>query len=325
MRAVIARELGPPDALAIEDVPIPQPAKGEIRIAVRAACVGFVDALITAGRYQLKPDVPFIPGFEFAGVVDAVGHGVASDIIGARVCATAIGGGFSEFAVAAASSASIIPTAMSFEDAAVFRSGHGTAYYALVQRGRLAPGEIVLVLGAGGAVGLAAVQVAKALGAYVVASASSAAKREMARQALADAVVDSAADDWRAQVKSLTGGRSADIILDPVGGDATEQAFRSLAWNGRHLVIGFAQGDIPRLPTNLALVKGAALVGVDGRQFEAREPATAADNMTRLFVLFEHGAVRPQIGAKYALADFRAALFAATDRSQTGRIVLVTA
>lgn len=323
MRAVIARELGPPDCLSIEDVLVPNPADGEVRIAVRAACVSFVDVLIMAGRYQVKPDLPFTPGTEFAGVVDAVGNGISADLIGARMCATAFGGGFAEFAVTALQSASTIPAAMSFEDAAVFRGGHATAFYALVQRGGLAPGETVLVLGAGGGVGLAAVQIAKAFGARVIASASSPAKRDMARRALADAVIDSAADDWRAQVRAHTNGRGADIIVDPVGGSATEQAFRALAWNGRHLVIGFAQGDIPRLPTNLALVKGAALVGVDGRQFEAREPAAAAENMTRLFALYEQGSIRPQVGAKYAFADFRCAVLAATERSQTGRIVLV--
>ena len=322
MRAVIARTWGPPDDLSIEDVDIPQPAAGAARIAVRVACVGFVDVLIAAGSYQVKPPLPFTPGFEFAGVVDAVGDGVPHDLLGARVCATALGGGFSEYAITSAASATRIPAAMSFEDAAVFRGGHATAYYALVQRGRLAPGETALVLGAGGGVGLAAVQVAKALGARVIASASTQAKRGIAQGALADAVIDSTAEDWRAQVRALTDGQGADVVVDPVGGSATEQAFRSLAWNGRHLVIGFAQGEIPRIPSNLSLLKGAALVGVDGRQFEAREPDVAADNMERLFKLYELGAVRPRIGARFAFSDFRTAMRAATDKSQTGRVVL---
>jgi len=323
MLAAIVRDLGSPEQVLVEDLEIPLPAAGEVRIAVHAAGISFADVLITAGRYQAMPPLPFTPGTEFAGVIDAVGGGVSQNLVGARVCATAFGGGFAEFAIALARHASIIPAAMSFEDAAVFRGGHATACYALVQRGCLAPGEAVLVLGAGGGVGLAAVQMAKALGARVIAAASSEPKREIARRACADAVIDSSTSHWRAQVRTLTEGRGVDVVVDPVGGDASEQAFRSLAWKGRHLVVGFAQGEIPRLATNLALVKGASLIGVDGRQFELREPDAAAANMTRLFALYEQGAVRPLIGDRYSLADVRAGMHAASARRQTGRVVLV--
>ena len=323
MRAVVAREFGNPDVLSVEEVAVPAPEAGEVRVAVRAASIGFADVLITAGRYQAKPALPYIPGTEFAGVIDAVGAGVSPALIGARVCAAALGGGFAEFAIAPVRHASIIPATMSLEDAAVFRGGHATAYYALVQRGCLSPDETVLVLGAGGGVGLAAVQVAKVLKARVIASASSATKRDMAARVGADVVVDSNDDNWRALIRDLTGGRGVDLVVDPVGGAASEPAFRALAWKGRHLVIGFAQGEIPRLATNLALVKGAALIGVDGRQFELREPETAAANLARLFALYEEGAVRPLIGLRCALSEVRAAMFAATTRVQSGRVVLV--
>jgi NADPH2:quinone reductase len=210
---------------------------------------------------------------------------------------------------------------MTFEEASVFRVSYATAYHALVQRGRLEPGETVLVLGAGGAVGAASVQVAKALGARVIASASTAAKRGLAREMGADATLETGAADWRDQIKAMTDGRGVDIVVDPVGGEATEPAFRSLAWKGRHLVIGFAAG-LARLPTNLPLLKGADLVGVDMRQFAEREPALARENQLKLLELYADGALRPHIAHAFPLERFAEAMTAARDGSAAGRIVV---
>jgi len=323
MSAVIGRELGSPDSYELQSVATPTPGKGQVRVSVRAAGISFVDVLIAAGKYQLKPPLPYTPGTEFAGVVEAVGEGVSEARIGERVCATGMGGGFAQAACAPAASTIAIPETMAFEEAAVFRVNYATAYHALVQRAATAAGENVLVVGAGGGVGLACIQVAKALGARVVASASSAAKRALASESGADDVLDAAAPDWREQLRSLTDGRGVDVVVDPVGGAETERAFRSLAWRGRHLVIGFAAGEIPRLPTNLALLKGASLHGVDLRQFAEKEPGTAAANLERLFSLAQSGALRPRIGASFPLTAFRDAMHAAADRNQTGRVVLL--
>jgi NADPH2:quinone reductase len=211
---------------------------------------------------------------------------------------------------------------MSFAEAAVFRVSYATAYHALVQRARMQPGETVLVLGAGGAVGYAAIEVAKALGARVIGSASSDAKRALAVAGGADAMVDSRSAAWRENVKAANGGRAVDVVIDPVGGEATEPAFRSLAWNGRHLVIGFAAGSIARLPVNLALLKGAALLGVDIRQFGEFEPEAAAANIDALFDLFGAGKLHPPIGRGYRLEEFATAMVEARRGTTAGRIVL---
>jgi len=324
MRAVVAREFGPPETFAVEQLPAPEPGAGQVRIAIRAAGVSFVDVLIASGGYQLKPKLPFTPGSEFAGVVDAVGPEVAGFTVGDRVCASAFGGALAEAAVAPQGAVTPIPDGMSFEEAAVFRVSYATAYHALVQRGRVQAGETVLVLGAGGAVGAAAVQVAKALGARVIASASSPAKRELACEMGADEALESGAADWRDRLKALTDGRGVDLVVDPVGGDITEAAFRSLAWKGRHLVIGFTAG-MARLPTNLALLKGAELVGVDIRQFGEREPRVAAANLRALFELYAQGLLRPRIAEAYPLERFAEAMDAAAKGAAAGRIVVRTA
>jgi NADPH2:quinone reductase len=215
-----------------------------------------------------------------------------------------------------------IPDAMAFGEAAVFRVSYASSYYGLVQRAGLQPGETVLVLGAAGAVGIAAIQLAKVLGARVIASASSEAKRALARECGADETVESGAADWRDQIKALTGGRGVDVVVDPVGGSALEPAFRSLAWRGRHLVIGFAGGEIPRLPVNLALLKGASLVGVDHRQFCLFEPETAAANEQRLFELYEQGALKPAIAERYPLDRFADAMRSAQSGRAAGRVIV---
>ncbi len=320
MRAVVAHAFGPPDTFRLEDLPTPTPGPGEVRVDVRTASVSFVDALIAGGRYQVKPELPFVPGGEFAGVVSAVGEGVTALKAGDRVCGAGLGGGFSEQLIRKDASLTRLPDAMDFREAAVFPVSYSTAYHALIQRGALKAGETVLVLGAAGAVGVAAIQIAKAHGARVVASASSAAKRAMTLAAGADAAVTAGADDWRDQVRAAA-PQGVDIVVDPIGGEAMEPAFRSLAWGGRHLVIGFV-GGIGRLPANLALVKGAALVGVDIRQFTAFEPETARDNIAAIFRLHAEGKLSPVIGAAWPLARFADAMHAVTTNAVAGRVVL---
>jgi NADPH2:quinone reductase len=292
-----------------------------LRVAIKAAGVSFVDVLVAAGRYQLQPKLPFVPGSEFSGVVEAVGEGVDNARIGERVCATVFGKAFGEAACVPAVACRAIPDAMSFEQAAVFQVSYATAYHALVQRARLQPGETLLVLGAAGAVGYAAVQIGKVLGARVIGSASTGEKRDIVLAAGADEVMDARAEDWRAALKATNSGRPVDVVLDPVGGAATELAFRSLAWGGRHLVIGFP-GGIAKLPTNLALLKGAALIGVDIRQMGEKQPELAAANMESLFALYEQGKVRPGIAGLYPLRDFVRAMELVESGTTAGRIVL---
>lgn len=321
-RAVMTDTLGPPEnyTLVAHDPGPPQP--GEVRIAIKAAGVSFVDVLTARGGYQVKPPVPFIPGSECAGIITAVGEGVSPSRIGERVLASRWGGVFAEAANLPAASVHTLPDALSFAEGAVFNVAFATAWHGLVQRAALQPGETLLVLGAGGATGHAAVQVGKHLGARVIASASTDAKRALALASGAYAAVTSGADDWRDQVKAANHGKPVDVVFDPVSGDATEAAFRSLAWKGRHLVIGFAGGPIARLPANLALVKGAALIGVDMRQFGLFEAPLAAANMAQLLALAGQGVLRPAIGASYPLADFAAAMTDAASGRTAGRTVL---
>ena len=322
MKAVIARAFGGPKSFSIEEVPDLEAAPGQARVRVAVAGVSFVDVLTAAGSYQLKPPLPFIPGSEFSGVVDQLGSGVNHLQIGDRVFGANFGGVFAEQVLVPAASLTRMPKRMSFEEGAVFRVSYATSYYALVQRGRLAPGETVLVLGAGGAVGVAAIEIAKALGARVIASASSAGKRQLCLESGADAALDNAADDWRDQIKALTAGRGVDLVVDPVGGSATERAFRALAWKGRHLVIGFAAGEIPRLPTNLALLKGAELIGVDVRQFGMFECEESLANIERILALHESGKLHPRISERYPLERFAEAMNAAARNDAGGRVVL---
>ena len=238
------------------------------------------------------------------------------------MCGSSFGGVYAEAATVRAAALQRIPSSRSFGEAAVFRVSYETAWHALVQRGALAKGETLLVLGAGGAIGYACVQLGKVLGARVIASASSEAKRALARSAGADEVLDTKSAEWRNELKALTAGRGVDVVVDPVGGRLTELAFRSLAWKGRHLVIGFTAGEIPALPTNLALLKGAALVGVDLRQLAEREPGVAAENTAAVMRLFEEGRLTPAIARTYELDDFAAAIADAAKGETAGRIVL---
>ena len=321
MKAVIADELGPPECYALREVPTPEPAAGEVRVRVLAAGVGYFDALMARGGYQVRPPLPFVPGSEFAGIVESCGEGVQSPAPGQRVIGGSFGNVFAEYVCVPAATLMPLPAVLSAEVGAAFLVNYQTAAHALIQRAELGAGETLLVLGAAGGTGSAAVQVGKCLGARVIAAASSAEKRAFALAAGADLELDYSRPDWRDDVKRLSPG-GVDVIFDPVGGEFFEPAFRSLAWGGRHLVIGFAGGAIPRLPANLALLKGASLVGVDLRQAAGRDPAMNAANTRRLLGWVEEGALRPPAGPVFDFADFRDALDAAFSGKSLGKVVL---
>lgn len=323
MRAVLGNALGAWDNYAIAPWSCAAPAAGEVQVDVHSAGVTFVDALIASGRHQAQVSLPFIPGNEVSGVVVAVGAGVTRLAIGDRVACVGVGGKYAERINVQAPSALRIPDRMSFDEGAVFRGGFGCAYYALNQAAGVKAGETVLVLGAAGAVGLAAVQIAAAMGARVLASASSEEKRALALRVGAAAAIDTHADDWRAQVRDWTGGRGLDVVVDPVGGTATERAFRALGVGGRHLVIGFASGSIPSLPLNLPLVKNASLIGIELSKFEQRYPQLGAANDRALIELYERGAITaPPIAHRFPFERFREALTLAATGTSAGSIVL---
>jgi NADPH2:quinone reductase len=321
MKAVIADELGPPECYALREVLTPEPTAGEVRVRVLAAGVGYFDALMARGGYQVRPPLPFVPGSEFAGIVESCGEGVQSPAPGQRVIGGSFGNVFAEYVCVPAATLMPLPSVLSAEVGAAFLVNYQTAAHALIQRAGLRAGETLLVLGAAGGTGSAAVQVGKCLGARVIAAASSPEKRAFALAAGADLELDYSRPDWRDDVKRLSPG-GVDVIFDPVGGEFFEPAFRSLAWGGRHLVIGFAGGAIPRLPANLALLKGASLVGVDLRQAAGRDPAMNAANTRRLLGWVEEGALRPPAGPVFDFADFRSALDAAFSGKSLGKVVL---
>jgi NADPH2:quinone reductase len=326
MRAVLGDQLGPPENYRLVELPMPQPGRGQIRLRVHACALGYADGLIAQGRYQVRPPLPYVPGCEFSGVVDAIGPEVAPGLLGQRVAAQNFGGGLADYALAPAASAQATPDALDDAEAAAFWADYATALHALRDRARLVPGETVLVLGAAGGVGLAAIQVAVALGGEVIAAASRADKRAAAQRAGATRTIDYTAADWTEQLKAMTSQRGVDVIFDPVGGSTFEPAFRRLAWGGRHLVIGFTGGSIPALPANLALLKGASLVGVDVRQFATmHEPELARRERGELAEMVRTGHLRPVIGARFALVDFRAALAACQQRDRIGKTVVEVA
>jgi NADPH2:quinone reductase len=320
MRAVVGRELGPAEHYDLVEIPRPEPKHGEVCVKVHAVGVGYVDALVAAGRYQVRPPTPFPPGMEFSGTIERLGAGVESCSVGDAVMTNAMGGGMAEFVVVGANAISPIPTGLSFEQAAGFRTNYMTAYHALVDRASLRKGDAVLVLGASGGVGAAAVDVANALGAHVIAACSTKAKRDFALSHGARQVIDYTDANWRDELKKLTAG--VDIVFDPVGGEFLEPAFRSLKWKGRHLVIGFAGGPIPALRANLALLKGGALVGVDIRQFLALEPDRAKANDKALCGLIAQHLINPAVGRVFAFESFREALTYALAREGVGKTVL---
>ncbi|MCG3190235.1 MAG: Phthiocerol/phenolphthiocerol synthesis polyketide synthase type I PpsC [Burkholderiaceae bacterium] len=323
MRAVRCHAWGPCDALVVEELPALRPQAGEVLIEVDAASVNFTDLLFIEGKYQTKPALPFTPGSEVAGTVGALGQGVTNVRVGTRVAAFVDLGGFAEQAVCPAEKLIPIPPDVDAEVAAVFTMAYSTAYHAVVERGRLQAGETLLVLGAAGGVGLAAVEIGKAVGARVIATASSDAKLAVCKAHGADALIDYAKQDLRAAIKQATGGKGPDMIFDPVGGDCTEPALRSLARRGRYLVIGFASGQIPKIALNLPLLKEASVIGVYWGEFAGPELQPNMAAMARLLGWLCEGKLKPLISARYPLSQVPKALAALASRSATGKIVVV--
>jgi len=324
MKAVLCKQFGPPETLVFEDLPSPRAGEGEVVITVKAASVNFPDVLIIQNKYQFKPPLPFSPGSELAGVVKEVGAGVKAFRPGDRVMAFTTYGAFAEEVKTEASRLLPLPEKMDFIQGAAFVLTYATTDHALRDRAALAAGETLLVLGASGGVGLAAIQIGKALGARVIACASSDDKLAVCREHGADATINYATEDLRERIKALTEGRGVDVIYDAVGGPYTEPAFRSIAWRGRHLVVGFAAGDIPKLPLNLALLKGASVVGVFWGDFARREPARFADSMRQLAKWYAAGKLRPHVSETFPLEKAPEALKLMAARKVKGKVVLIT-
>ena len=322
MKAVLCKAFGPADTLVIEDTSSPQIKKNEVLLDVHAAGINFPDTLIIEGKYQFKPPFPFSPGGEAAGVISAVGENVSHLNVGDRVMALTGWGSCAEQIAVPAYNILPMPDAMDFTTAAAFSMTYGTAMHALKQRGALQAGETLLVLGASGGVGLAAIEIGKAMGARVIAAASSAEKLEVARQAGADELINYQDEDVRERLKTLTKGQGVDVIIDPVGGDLFETVFRSIAWNGRMLVIGFASGTIPSLPANLPLLKGAAVIGVFWGSFAQRQPQDNVANFEQLFAWYAEGKLKPLVSQTFALEDTAQAINTLAARKAVGKLVI---
>ena len=322
MKAVLCKAFGPAETLVLEEVASPVPAKNEILLQVHAAGVNFPDTLIIEGKYQFKPPFPFSPGGEAAGVVAAVGEKISHLKVGDRVMALTGWGSFAEEVKVPGYNVLPIPAAMDFTTAAAFSMTYGTSMHALKQRAQLQPGETLLVLGASGGVGLAAVEIGKAMGARVIAAASSAEKLAVAKSLGADELINYGQDNLKDEIKRLTDGNGADVIYDPVGGDLFDQAIRSIAWNGRLLVVGFASGRIPELPVNLALLKGAAVIGVFWGSFAQRQPQDNAANVQQLFSWYAEGKLKPLVSQTYPLAQTAQAINDLGQRKAVGKVVV---
>lgn len=324
MRALVCRTLGPPDVLELADLPDPAPGSGEVVVDVEAAGVNFPDGLMVAGNYQTKPELPFVPGSEAAGSVRALGKGVTGLRVGQRVTAFCGIGGYAEQVAVRAAHAHALPEGMSAVDAAAFPVAYGTSYHALVDRARLAQGETLLVLGAAGGVGLTAVEIGHALGARVIAAASTAEKLALCAAHGADELVNYRETDLKAALNELTGGKGVDVVYDPVGGAAAETAVRKLAWGGRFLTVGYASGDIPRVGMNRLLLNEGNLMGVLWGAWARRHPDRSETNMRRLLDWHHAGRLRPHIGGTWGLAEGATALGAVMGRAALGKIVLLT-
>lgn len=310
------------EALRWKEMPTAEPGVGQIRVAIKAASLNFPDLLIVQGKYQIKPPLPFVPGTEFAGVVDAVGDRVKGFKPGDAVAAFAGTGGFASHACIPAALAMPLPPGFAFEDAAAFICTYATSHHALIDRAALQPGETVLILGAAGGVGTAAIQIAKAAGARVIAAASSDEKCARCLEIGADATINYSKGTLREDIKTLTEGKGPDVVYDPVGGDLAEPVFRSIAWRGRYLVVGFAQGQIPALPLNLALLKGASIVGVFWGEFAKREPQRNAAMLAQLAGWYAQGKIKPVLDSVLPMTDLPAAFARMSSRQVVGKVVL---
>jgi NADPH:quinone reductase len=322
MRAWLCENPTGVEALQWKELPTPEPKAGEVRIAIRAASLNFPDLLIVQNKYQMKPPLPFVPGSEYAGTVEAAGEGVKHLKVGDAVAAFGGTGGFGTHAVVDAALVMPLPAGFPFDDAAAFILTYGTTHHALVDRGQLKSGETMLVLGAAGGVGTAAIQIGKVLGARVIAAASSDEKCALCRSLGADATINYATANIRDELKQLTGGKGPDVVYDPVGGDLAEPVFRSIAWRGRYLVVGFAQGTIPALPLNLALLKGASIVGVFWGEFARREPEAHARSLAELARWYAEGKVKPVIDRRLPMRELRAAYDLMGSRTVRGKVVM---
>jgi NADPH2:quinone reductase len=324
MKAVLCKELGLPDKLVIEEAPSPVAGKGQVVLSVKASGVNFPDTLIIQGKYQFKPELPFSPGGEVAGVVKEIGEGVTSLKPGDRVIASSGWGGFAEELVVDANRTISMPDEMDFVPASAFVLTYGTSYHALKDRAQLRPGETMLVLGASGGVGLSAIQLGKMMGAKVIAAASTDQKLEVCKANGADDLINYSDDDLRTRVKEVTSGKGVDVVYDPVGGAYSEPALREMAWKGRFLVVGFAAGDIPKVALNLTLLKGCAIVGVFWGSFTKKEPEANRKNNEELMRFFAQGKVKPHIHATYPLERAADALNDVMNKRVSGKVVLTT-
>jgi NADPH2:quinone reductase len=322
MKAIVCKAWGLPETLVIEEKSEVMPAAGEVMIDIMAAGVNFPDVLIIQNKYQFKPELPFTPGNELAGIVRAVGEGVTTCKKGDRVFAFVPQGAFAQQIAVAEAAVLPMSEAMDFDTAAALTLTYGTSHHAIVDRAQLKAGETMLVLGAAGGVGLAAIEIGKAVGARVIAAASTDEKLAVCKQHGADELINYTTEDLREAIKRATGGKGPDVVYDPVGGGYTEPAFRSIAWRGRYVVIGFANGEIPKLPLNLPLLKGASVVGVFWGEFVKREPAHHNAAMHELVQWHAEGKIRPHVSAAYALADTPQALIDMASRKVTGKIVI---
>jgi len=322
MKALICEHFGPPEELVFTDIATPEPGAGELLIEAQFCGLNFPDSLIIQNKYQMKPPLPFSPGGEVAGKIIKLGPDAQNFRVGDRVAALTNWGAFAEHVVASAEQTTLVPASMDLATASAFTLAYGTSHHALVQRAQLQPGEKILILGAAGGVGLAAVEIAKALGAHVIAAASSAEKLALAQAHGADELVNYATDDLKSTMKTLTAGRGVDVVFDPVGDKLADPAFRSIGWGGRYLVIGFAGGQIPSLPLNLPLVKGASIVGVFWGDFVARSPELHAQNMSELYAWHAAGKLKPLISARFPLPQGGDAIRRMMDRKAVGKIVI---
>jgi len=322
MRALVCNEYGPPESLRIEDWDDPVPGDKQVLVDVAAAGINFPDVLSIAGKYQVKTPTPFVPGNEASGTVAAIGKDVSRFNIGDKVIVISQGGAFAEKYVADEHMTMPLPDGLGFEQGAGFAVTYGTSYHALKQSADLQEGETVLVLGAAGGVGITAVEIAKAMGARVIAAASSDEKLEFAREAGADELVNYLEVPLKETVKELTGGKGVDVVCDPVGGEIADQAFRATAWHGRYLVIGFASGDIPTFSANIALLKEASIIGVWWGTWSAKNPAVHVQNFKELGALIAAGKLTPRVTESYSLDDFLPAFLAITERRARGKVIL---
>jgi NADPH2:quinone reductase len=324
MKAILCKQFGPPDTLVFEEVPGLKPGKGDVVISVKAAGVNFPDTLIIQNKYQFKPELPFSPGSECSGIVKEVGEGVTKLKPGEAVVALTTYGAFAEEVVTKESKCMPLPKGIDLKQAAGFTLTYGTSYHALKDRAHLQKGETLLVLGAAGGVGSAAIELGKLMGARVIACASSDEKLDACKQIGADELINYEKEDLRERIKHLSSEKGVDVVYDAVGGKYAEPAVRSMAWNGRYLVVGFAAGEIPKIPLNLTLLKGCAIVGVFWGVFMGKEPALAVQNQIQLMTWLAKGTLKPLISSVYPLAEAPRALTDLMERKVKGKVVLVT-